>query len=180
MKFEKFEVQGPILITPEIFQDERGFVMESWHRERFARAGINADFVQENHSMSMRGVLRGLHYQISQPQGKLVRVISGAVFDVAVDIRCSSPTFGKWVSHILSAENRHMMWIPSGFAHGFYTLTEQAGFIYSITDYWAPEHERCIIWNDPDLAIKWPVADEPVLSEKDRRGVCFRDAECYV
>ncbi len=181
MKFEPLEIEGIILVTPQVFGDERGFFMETWQRKRFAEAGIDAQFVQDNHSMSGRGILRGLHYQIRQPQGKLVRVISGEVFDVAVDIRKGSPTFGKWIGVTLSADNRRMLWIPPGFAHGFYVLSERAEFLYKVTDYWAPEHERCIIWNDPEIGIEWPLIDgmAPVLSEKDRQGAFFRDAECY-
>ncbi len=136
-------------------------------------------FVQDNHSGSQKGVLRGLHYQIRQPQGKLVRVIAGEVFDVAVDLRKSSPTFGRWVGEVLSAKNKRIVWIPPGFAHGFLVLSETAEFLYKTTDYWAPEHERCIIWNDPDIGIEWPLQSEPILSQKDRQGVRFRDAETY-
>lgn len=181
MKFEPLAIEDVLLITPQVFGDERGFFMETWQKKKFASAGINADFVQDNHSLSQKGILRGLHYQIEHAQGKLVRVISGAVFDVAVDIRRSSSTFGKWIGCTLSAENRQMLWVPPGFAHGFYVISEQAEFIYKCTDYWAPEHERCIIWNDPDLAIDWPVVKgaEPVLSQKDSAGTAFRHAVLY-
>ncbi len=181
MQFEPLEIADVVLITPKVFGDARGFFMETWQRERFAEAGIHADFVQDNHSLSGRNILRGLHYQIKQPQGKLVRVVSGAVFDVAVDIRQGSPTFGKWVGRIISAENKQMLWIPPGFAHGFYVISKEAEFLYKVTDYWAPEHERCIIWNDPDIGIEWPLADgvAPLLSKKDSMGTRLREAECY-
>ncbi len=181
MKFVSTQINDVLLIKPRLFGDERGFFMETWNRKRFEEAGIDAGFVQDNHSLSRRGILRGIHYQIKQPQGKLVRVIAGSVYDVAVDIRRSSPTFGKWVARVLSAENREMLWVPPGFAHGFYVISEYAEFLYKVTDYWAPEYERCIMWNDPDLAIDWPVpvGSEPVLSQKDSQGVLFRHAECF-
>ena len=156
-KFIKTEIEGVILIEPKVFTDPRGFFMETWEKRKFAQVGIREDFVQDNHSKSVRGTLRGLHYQIRQPQGKLVQVIVGEVFDVAVDIRKSSPTFGQWVGLHLSAENKHQLWIPPGFAHGFYVLTETAEFTYKCTDYYTPEYERTILWNDKDLAINWPV-----------------------
>jgi dTDP-4-dehydrorhamnose 3,5-epimerase len=167
-----------IIVEPEVFGDERGFFMETWQREIFARNGIDFNFVQDNHSLSGKGILRGLHYQIERPQGKLVRVISGEVFDVAVDIRKNSPTFGKWVGEILSEANRRMLWVPPGFAHGFYVTGDHAEFVYKCTDFYAPEHERCIIWNDPEIAVAWPLDGvEPVLSKKDRQGKYLVDAE---
>jgi dTDP-4-dehydrorhamnose 3,5-epimerase len=170
------------LIEPACFGDARGFFFESYNERAFAElvnGGQSVRFVQDNHSRSARNVLRGLHYQISQAQGKLVRVIAGEVFDVAVDIRRSSPTFGKWVGALLSAENKMQMWVPAGFAHGFLTLSESAEFLYKTTDYWAKDYERCIAWNDPAIAIEWPVESAPVLSEKDRQGSLLRDAEVY-
>ena len=169
-----------LIIEPKVFGDARGFFFESYNRRTFREAtGIDVDFVQDNHSRSARGVLRGLHYQIRQPQGKLVRVVAGEVFDVAVDLRRASPTFGKWVGATLSAENKRMMWVPAGFAHGFLVTSEHAEFLYKTTDYYAPEHERCIAWNDPALAIAWPLDGEPALSAKDRAGTPFRDAETF-
>ncbi|OGR06871.1 MAG: dTDP-4-dehydrorhamnose 3,5-epimerase [Deltaproteobacteria bacterium RIFOXYD12_FULL_50_9] len=175
-------ISDVIIIEPNFFGDDRGFFFESFNQRCFAEmTGLKVDFVQDNHSKSSRHVLRGLHYQIRQPQGKLVRVVSGEVFDVAVDIRRQSPTFGEWVGFNLSANNRRMLWIPAGFAHGFVVLSEFAEFLYKTTDYWAPEHERCIIWNDPDLAIDWQLAGAtPVLSGKDKAGKSFSDAECFV
>jgi dTDP-4-dehydrorhamnose 3,5-epimerase len=169
-----------LIIEPKVFGDARGFFFESYNRRTFREAtGSDVDFVQDNHSRSARGVLRGLHYQIRQPQGKLVRVVAGEVFDVAVDLRRASPTFGKWVGATLSAENKRMMWVPAGFAHGFLVTSEHAEFLYKTTDYYAPEHERCIAWNDPDLAIAWPLDGEAALSAKDRAGTPFRDAETF-
>lgn len=169
------------VIEPAVFGDERGFFMEVWQTDKLAAAGIDATFVQENHSRSRQGVLRGLHYQIQQPQGKLVRVTSGEVFDVAVDLRRSAPTFGQWVGARLSGENKSLLWVPPGFGHGFYVVSPVADFIYLCTDRWAPQHERVIRWSDPDLAIPWPlIPDAPLsLSERDVNGVDFRDAECY-
>ncbi|MCX7173468.1 MAG: dTDP-4-dehydrorhamnose 3,5-epimerase [Proteobacteria bacterium] len=168
-----------LVIEPKVFGDARGFFFESYNRRELAKFNLNAEFVQDNHSRSARNVLRGLHYQIDHPQGKLVRVVAGEVFDVAVDLRLSSPTFGKWVGHTLSAENKRMMWIPPGFAHGFCVTSEFAEFLYKTTDYWYPEHERCLLWNDPDLAIAWPMAGEPMLAAKDRSGVKLCDAEVF-
>ncbi len=168
-----------LILEPKVFGDERGFFFESYNKRVMAAAAIGAEFVQDNHSRSAKGVLRGLHYQIRQPQGKLVRVIAGEVFDVAVDIRKRSPTFGKWVGMRLSAENKRMAWVPSGFAHGFVVLSDYAEFLYKTTDYWAPEHERCIVWNDPRLAIDWPVEGEPRLSAKDGMGRLFAEAEVF-
>jgi len=174
-------IDGVLLLEPKVFGDARGFFFESFNARRFEElAGVHPAFVQDNHSRSARGVLRGLHYQIRQPQGKLVRVVAGEVFDVAVDLRRSSSTFGQWFGHRLSAENKLQLWIPAGFAHGFVVLSESADFLYKTTDYWAPEHERCIAWNDPDLAIDWPLAGTPPLvSAKDAQGVPFRDAEVF-
>jgi dTDP-4-dehydrorhamnose 3,5-epimerase len=168
-----------LLIEPTVFGDARGFFMESWNRKTLASLGLDLDFVQDNHSRSARGVLRGLHYQIRQPQGKLMRVTSGAVCDVAVDLRRSSACFGKWTLHELSAENRRMLWIPPGFAHGFLVLSETADFLYKSTDYYAPEHERCLYWNDPAVGIQWPFDGEPSLSGKDQAGSLLKDAEVY-
>ncbi len=168
-----------LLIEPTVFGDARGFFMESWNRKTLASLGLDLDFVQDNHSRSARGVLRGLHYQIRQPQGKLMRVTSGAVCDVAVDLRRSSAYFGKWTLHELSAENRRMLWIPPSFAHGFLVLSETADFLYKSTDYYAPEHERCLYWNDPAVGIQWPFDGEPSLSGKDQAGSLLKDAEVY-
>ena len=168
-----------LLIEPKVFGDSRGFFFESWNAKAFAEAGVPATFVQDNHSRSPRGVLRGLHYQIRQPQGKLVRVAGGEVFDVAVDLRRASPTFGRWVGERLSADNKRMLWVPPGFGHGFLVLSESADFLYKTTDYYAPEHERVIAWNDPDLAIAWPFAGTPTLSGRDAAGARFRDAEVF-
>ena len=169
-----------MVLEPKVFGDARGFFFESFNRRSFKElTGADADFVQDNHSRSARHVLRGLHYQIRQAQGKLVRVVAGEVFDVAVDIRRNSPTFGRWVGERLSAENKRQMWIPPGFAHGFLVLSESAEFLYKTTDYWAPEHERCIAWNDPDLAIAWPLADPPSLSAKDAQGTLLKSAELF-
>jgi dTDP-4-dehydrorhamnose 3,5-epimerase len=180
MKVTRLAIPDVLLIEPKVFGDDRGFFFESFNEARFAdTAGTTVRFVQDNHSRSARGVLRGLHYQIRQPQGKLVRVVAGEVFDVAVDIRKNSPTFGRWVGEVLSAENKRQMWIPEGFAHGFLVTSESAEFLYKTTDYWAPEHERCIAWNDPAIGITWPLDGVPVLSEKDRRGVVLAEAEVF-
>jgi dTDP-4-dehydrorhamnose 3,5-epimerase len=167
------------ILEPKVFGDARGFFLESWNARAFAIAGIRADFVQDNHSRSTRNVLRGLHYQVLQPQGKLVRVVLGEVYDVAVDLRRSSPTFGRWIGERLSAENKRMAWIPAGFAHGYLVLSDFAEVLYKATGYYAPEHERSIAWNDPDLAIDWPLTGAPMLSAKDAAGARFRDAEVY-
>jgi dTDP-4-dehydrorhamnose 3,5-epimerase len=179
MNVVRTAIPDVVVLEPKVFGDARGFFLESWNARAFAIAGIRAEFVQDNHSRSARNVLRGLHYQVRQPQGKLVRVIVGEVYDVAVDLRRSSPTFGRWVGERLSAENRRMIWIPPGFAHGYLVVSETAEVLYKATDYYAPEHERSIAWNDPDLAIAWPLAGTPVLSAKDAAGVRFRDAEAY-
>lgn len=169
-----------LLIEPKVFGDERGFFFESFNARKFAElTGVTLGFVQDNHSRSAKNVLRGLHYQIKQPQGKLVRVVAGEVFDVAVDIRKNSPTFGQWAGFILSAENKRMAWVPPGFAHGFVVLSDYAEFLYKTTDYWSPEHERCILWNDPALAIDWPMQESPQLSAKDREGLLLADAEVF-
>jgi dTDP-4-dehydrorhamnose 3,5-epimerase len=169
-----------LIIEPKVFGDERGFFYESFNARTFAeQTGITAQFVQDNHSKSVKGVLRGLHYQIQQAQGKLVRVVAGEVFDVAVDIRKHSPTFGKWVGVLLSAENKRQMWIPQGFAHGFLVTSESAEFLYKTTDYYAPEFERSIIWNDPAIGIQWPIANEPTLSNKDKVAPLLKDAEVF-
>lgn len=170
-----------LIVEPTVFGDARGFFFESYNARKFAElTGVTAGFVQDNHSRSARNVLRGLHYQIRQPQGKLVRVVAGSVFDVAVDLRRNSPSFGKWEGIELSAENKRMLWIPPGFAHGFLVLSEHAEFLYKTTDYWAPEHERCIAWNDPDLAIAWPLdGASPSLSAKDSAGVPLSRAEVF-
>lgn len=167
------------LIEPRVFGDERGFFYESWNHRTFAELGLDIDFVQDNHSRSRNGVLRGLHYQIQHPQGKLVRVVVGSVFDVAVDLRRSSPTFGQWVGLELSAENKRMAWIPPGFAHGFLVLSDWAEFLYKTTDYWFPEHERTLMWNDPAVAVDWPLEGEPTLSGKDAEGSNLADAEVF-
>ena len=169
-----------LVIEPRVFGDERGFFFESYNEDAFAQAtGLKVNFVQDNHSRSAGGVLRGLHYQLRQPQGKLVRVVRGSVFDVAVDVRQSSPTFGRWVGVELSDSNHRQLWVPPGFAHGFLVTSESADFLYKTTDYYAPEHERCIAWNDRDLAISWPLDGEPVLSPKDRAGVALKAAEVF-
>jgi dTDP-4-dehydrorhamnose 3,5-epimerase len=174
-------LEGLLVLEPRVFGDDRGFFFESYNAKRFAElTGITAEFVQDNHSRSSKGVLRGLHYQIQQAQGKLVRASAGAVFDVAVDIRKSSPTFGQWYGCELSAENKRQMWIPAGFAHGFVTLSDGAEFLYKTTDYWAPEHERAILWNDPAIGIEWPALDTaPLLSGKDQAAVLLADAEVF-
>jgi dTDP-4-dehydrorhamnose 3,5-epimerase len=180
MKVIPTAIPEVLIIEPKVFGDQRGFFYESFNQAAFRQAtGIDAQFVQDNHSRSARGVLRGMHYQILQAQGKLVRATLGSVLDVAVDIRKSSATFGKWVSVELSAENKRQLWIPPGFAHGFLVMTETADFLYKTTDYYAPEHERCIAWNDPDLAIEWPAGLEPQLSRKDAEGDLLRNAEFF-
>jgi dTDP-4-dehydrorhamnose 3,5-epimerase len=173
-------IRDVLVIEPRVFGDARGFFFESWNRNAFAAAiGADVDFVQDNHSASERNVLRGLHYQVRQAQGKLVRVIAGEVYDVVVDLRRSSPTFGKWVGERLSAGNRRMMWVPPGLAHGFLVLSERAEFLYKTTDYYAPEHERSLLWNDPALGIDWPLAGEPLLKPKDAAGTPLAQAETY-
>lgn len=174
---------GVLLLEPKVFGDSRGFFMETYNRRAFEQAtGLSPDFVQDNHSRSARGVLRGLHFQVGQPQGKLVRVTEGEVFDVAVDLRRSSATFGRWFGTHLSAENKRQLWVPEGFGHGFVVLSDFAEFLYKTTDYYAPQHERCIIWSDPDLGIRWPLPEgmtQPLLSAKDKAGVRLADAEVF-
>ncbi len=181
MQFIKTSLPDVVLIQPRVFPDARGFFLESYQKERFLAAGIAFDFVQDNHSASTQGVLRGLHYQIRQPQGKLVRAVIGEIFDVAVDIRRSSATFGKWVGEILSAENKRQLWVPPGFAHGFYVMSERAEILYKATDYYAPQWERSLLWNDPALGIDWPLAagGAPILSGKDAQGLLLTNAEIY-
>ncbi|MGZ8199245.1 MAG: dTDP-4-dehydrorhamnose 3,5-epimerase [Methylosarcina sp.] len=180
MKVTTLAIPDVILIEPAVFGDERGFFFESFNQRQFDEIiGRKVNFVQDNHSRSAKHVLRGLHYQIRQPQGKLVRVVQGEVFDVAVDLRRSSPTFGMWAGAILSEENKHQLWIPEGFAHGFVVLSNQAEFLYKTTDYYAPDAERCIRWNDPDIAIDWPFSGEPSLSAKDAQGTSLKTAEVF-
>ncbi len=181
VRFIPLDIPELILVEPRVFADDRGFLLESYHKRRFSEAGLPSDFVQDNHSGSRRGALRGMHYQIRQAQGKLVRVVVGAAFDVAVDLRRHSSTFGRWAGVTLSAEKKNELWIPPGFAHGFYVLTDWAEVFYKATDYYAPEWERSLLWNDPALGIRWPLApgEEPRLSEKDRRGVPLAQAEVY-
>jgi dTDP-4-dehydrorhamnose 3,5-epimerase len=180
MKATPQAIPDVILFEPKVFGDDRGFFFESFNHARFEEAvGRPVKFVQDNHSKSVKGVLRGLHYQVQQPQGKLVRVVQGAVFDVAVDIRKSSPTFGKWVGALLSAENKHQFWVPEGFAHGFVVLSDTAEFLYKTTDYYAPAHERSILWNDPDLAIDWTTDITPILSAKDQAAKLLREADLF-
>jgi len=180
MKIIETNIPDVKIIEPKVFGDDRGFFMESYNHKKFIEAiGHNVTFVQDNHSRSQKGVLRGLHYQIQHPQGKLVRVTSGVVYDIAVDIRKSSPTFGQWVGLELSAENNRQFWVPAGFAHGFVVLSDTADFLYKTTDYYAPEHERCIKWNDPQLAIDWQYNEKPLVSEKDEQGKSFENAEYF-
>lgn len=180
MKHTELAISDVVLIEPRVFGDERGFFFESFNQEQFESAiGRSVKFVQDNHSRSVRNVLRGLHYQVRQPQGKLVRVVSGEIFDVAVDIRKGSATFGQWVGEVLSAENKRQLWIPEGFAHGFVVLSESAELLYKSTDYYAPTHERCIAWDDPSLAIEWPIDGIPTLSEKDTKGQLLSAAEVF-
>lgn len=180
MEFIPTSIPDVVLIKPKVFEDPRGFFMETYREEFFAANGMPNRFVQENHSRSQKGVLRGLHYQIHQAQGKLLRVIAGEIFDVAVDIRLSSPTFGKWVGIILSAENRNQLWVPEGFAHGFFVTSKNAEVVYKVTDYYAPEWERSILWNDPQIGIEWPLSKiEPILSSKDLNGKPLADSEIF-
>jgi dTDP-4-dehydrorhamnose 3,5-epimerase len=168
------------LIEPKVFGDARGFFLESFNEREFVeKVGVDARFVQDNHSRSAKGVLRGMHYQIEHAQGKLVRVVAGEVFDVVVDMRKRSPNFGKWVGLHLSAENHRQLWVPEGFAHGFLVLSETADFLYKTTDYWYPEHERCLRWNDPGVGIQWPIEGEPVMAEKDKAGKSLSEADVY-
>lgn len=180
MKATPLAIPDVVLIEPKVFGDERGFFFESFNQAQFEEAiGKSVQFVQDNHSRSAKNVLRGLHYQIQQPQGKLVRVVQGEVFDVAVDLRRSSKTFGQWVGETLSADNKRQLWIPEGFAHGFVVLSETAEFLYKTTDSYAPAHERCMLWSDATLAIQWPVGIQPILSAKDAQGKPFNEAEMF-
>ena len=179
MNVIKSDIPYVLIVEPTVFGDARGFLYESYNAREFAKAGISQHFVQDNHSRSARGVLRGLHYQVKQPQGKLVRVIAGEIFDVAVACRRSSATFALHIGTRLSAENRKILWIPVGFAHGFLVLSEHAIVLYKTTDYYAPEHERTIVWNDPELGVRWPLEAQPIVSEKDRRAVHFRSADLF-
>lgn len=180
MNIIKTDIPEVLIIEPRVFGDARGFFYESFNQKIWQEmTGFTTTFVQDNHSRSEKNVLRGLHYQIQQPQGKLVRTVQGAVFDVAVDLRRSSPTFGRWVGVELSVKNKLMMWIPEGFAHGFLTLSDSAEFLYKTTDYWTPQYERTIIWNDPDIAIIWPLQKPPILSDKDAQGAPFNKAEYF-
>jgi dTDP-4-dehydrorhamnose 3,5-epimerase len=169
-----------LIIEPRIFGDDRGFFFESYNEKSFAeKTGISPKFVQDNHSLSLKNVLRGLHYQIQEPQGKLVRAVSGEVLDIAVDIRRSSPTFGQWASCLLSAENKRQFWIPEGFAHGFVVLSDSAEFLYKTTNYYAPQYDRVILWNDPDLGVDWQLKGDPILSDKDKAGKRFKEADLF-
>ncbi len=180
MKITATAIPEVLLVEPTVFVDERGFFFESYNEKKWEElTGLHTRFVQDNHSLSVHGVLRGIHYQIRQPQGKLVRVVVGEVFDVAVDLRSSSPTFGKWVGERLSAENKKCMWVPEGFGHGFLVLSEVAEFLYRTTDLYAPQYERCINWNDPDIGVQWPCSGQPILSEKDLQGKSLQEAELY-
>lgn len=179
MKVTPLAIPEVLLIEPRVFGDARGFFMETWHAQTFAKAGIADRFVQDNHSRSARGVLRGLHYQLKKPQGKLVRVVSGEVFDVAVDLRRHSPSFGRWVGTRLSEDNKHLLWVPPGFAHGFCVLSEHADFLYKCSEFYAPEDERALRWDDPAIGIDWPLDVAPVLSAKDAAAPLLRDAAVY-
>ncbi len=181
MDCEPTAIPEVVLIRPSVFGDARGYFLESWEERKFAAAGIRARFVQDNHSHSASHILRGLHYQIEQPQGKLVRVVTGTVYDVVVDIRRSSRTFGRWVGVVLSEENHHLLWVPPGFAHGYLVLSDSADFLYKVTDFWAPQHERAIRWDDPQIGVQWPlpVGVQPIVSAKDAAAVRLRDAEVY-
>ena len=180
MKITATAIPDVLLVEPTVFGDDRGFFYESYNEQKWQElTGLETRFVQDNHSRSAKNVLRGIHYQINQPQGKLVRVVVGEVFDVAVDLRRSSATFGKWVGEYLSAENKRSLWVPEGFGHGFLVLSDSAEFLYRTTDFYAPEHERCIVWNDAEIGIDWPLGGDPLLSEKDKKGTLFSEAEYY-
>ena len=179
MQIVSTAIPDVVEIRPRVFADARGFFFESWNAHEFAHAGIPDAFVQDNISRSQRNVLRGLHYQVKQPQGKLVRVVAGEIYDVVVDLRCSAATFGRWVAISLSAEHKNVLWVPPGFAHGFYTLSDYADVLYKTTDYYAPAHERTLLWNDAQLGIPWPIDAAPILSPKDAQGVPFAEAEYY-
>ena len=182
MKFVSTDLPGVVIAEPQVFQDERGFLMETWHAKKFADAGIHETFVQDNHTRSAHGVLRGMHVQLRQSQGKLVRVARGAIFDVAVDLRTYSTHFGKWTGHILSEENQRQLWIPQGFAHGFYVLSEIADVLYKCTDFYSPENERTLRWDDPDVGIRWPLlgGKPPLLSAKDAKGLMLRELRRFL
>ncbi|TRU31873.1 MAG: dTDP-4-dehydrorhamnose 3,5-epimerase [Microcystis aeruginosa Ma_QC_B_20070730_S2] len=180
MKVIPTEIPDVLIIEPKVYGDDRGFFLESFNQKDFReKTGVNTTFVQDNHSMSLKNVLRGLHYQIPNPQGKLVRVVSGSVFDVAVDARKSSPTFGQWVGCVLSAENKRIFWVPEGFAHGFLVLSDRAEFLYKTTNYYYPQYEKTILWNDADLGIDWPLQTPPILSPKDQAGQPFKSVEVF-
>lgn len=179
MNVVRTNIPDVCIVEPRVFGDARGFFMESWNARTLRDAGVDATFVQDNHSRSRRGVLRGLHYQVEHAQGKLVRVVSGEVFDVAVDLRKRSPTFGRWVGVTLSEDNKRMLWVPAGFAHGFLVRSESADFLYKTTDYYHPQHERTLLWNDPAVGIEWPLDGEPLLAAKDAAGAKLADAEVY-
>ncbi len=180
MKVIQTKIPDVLIIEPQVYGDDRGFFLESFNAQKFAtETGVTLEFVQDNHSRSSKNVLRGLHYQIQQPQGKLVRVVIGEVLDVAVDIRKSSPTFGQWVSCILSEQNKRQFWVPPGFAHGFVVLSDSADFLYKTTDYYAPQHERSLLWNDPELGIDWQITAEPILSAKDKSASPLKTAEVF-
>ena len=179
MKLTRTLIADVAVVEPDVIGDERGFFMESYHRRKFEAIGLVREFVQDNHSRSARNVLRGLHYQIGKPQGKLVRVVSGSIWDVAVDLRRSSPSFGQWVAEELSEENKRMLWIPEGFAHGFLATSDSADVLYKTTDFYAPECERSVLWNDPQLAIPWPLSGEPLISKKDLAGLPLSRAELF-
>ncbi|HKZ43620.1 MAG TPA: dTDP-4-dehydrorhamnose 3,5-epimerase [Anaerolineales bacterium] len=180
MKIQKTDIPDVLLIMPEIYEDDRGFFIETYHKEKFFGLGI-PEFVQDNHSSSRKGVLRGLHYQIQHSQGKLVRVVQGTVFDVVVDIRKSSKSFGKWIGQLLSSENKYQLWVPTGFAHGYYVLSESVDFLYKTTDFYSPEYERTILWNDVDLSITWPIpnGETPIISSRDLNGLKFSEADHF-
>ena len=180
MNVIRTEIPDVLLLEPRVFEDARGVAYESYNRRTFQRVtGLDPQFVQDNRSTSRKNVLRGLHYQVERPQGKLVSALRGEIYDVAVDLRRSSPTFGKWVGFRLSEADRRMAWLPRGFAHGFLALSESAEVLYKLDDFWSPPHERTIVWNDPDIGVRWPLHGEPVLSDKDRRGTAFRAAELF-
>ncbi len=179
MNIKKTRIPEVMVLEPKVFGDERGFFLESYNQKSFAEIGLVRNFVQDNHSRSARNVVRGLHYQLGQPQGKLVRVVAGAIWDVAVDVRRSSPTFGEWVAEELTAENKRMIWIPEGFAHGFVVVSESADVLYKATNFYAPSCERSLLWNDPQLGINWPLSGEPLLSPKDRVGLLLAEAEVF-
>jgi dTDP-4-dehydrorhamnose 3,5-epimerase len=180
MKATPGALPGVVILEPRIFGDDRGFFLESYNKRAFQQlTGIATEFVQDNHSRSAANVLRGLHYQVQQAQGKLIRVVAGEIFDVVVDLRRSSSFFGRWMGHRLSAQSKHMLWVPAGFAHGFLSLSDSTEVLYKTTDYYAPEHERCVLWNDPDVGIDWPLSGAPVVSDKDRQGIPLKQADTF-